>query len=162
MGKPTSAANINRKKRSMSEREEPPQSSSESSATTSDSSRDTAGVCSAHASRCYSLVLFNSSPACERAGEVSFRIVDVCGADKETPDSESDGRHGGLMGETVRIISGNYLGQYGFVKSLSSHNRYTIVIGGQRSILKRRHQFKRDSSAQVWQQWLLGGDAHGF
>ena len=47
----------------------------------------------------------------------------------ESPDPESDGTRG-LLGETVRIISGNYLGQYGFVRSLSSHNRYTVVIGG--------------------------------
>jgi hypothetical protein len=54
---------------------------------------------------------------------------------------------GGGLPHCVR--SGNYAGSYGFVKSLSSMNRYTIVIGGARSILKRRHQFKRDSSAQA-------------
>ena len=88
---------------------------------------------------------------CGNAGSkcaISFSY-DNFAAPIEPPDAESDSGRGGVVGESVRIISGSYAGQYGFVRRLKANNRYLIKIGAGRCVSKSRRQFKRDSTKEV-------------
>ena len=65
-----------------------------------------------------------------------------------------------LIGVTVRITSGKGQGQHGYIKSLSSNNRFSIQLSDT-SVLKRRHQFRRDNSSIALRQVINASTATG-